>query len=118
MYLTFTEYQSMGGKLTEQEFTRAEFSARSKIDNMSFNRLRSDNPVREFTKMLVFELITQFYGRMLDGREIASEGAGRASVSYNNSVSTQNKIAQTIRDVLQNEYQLGTSIPLLYSGNI
>ena len=42
MYLTFVEYQSMGGKLTEQDFNRAEFSARSKIDNMSFNRLRTD----------------------------------------------------------------------------
>ena len=118
MYLTFAEYQSMGGKLTEQDFNRAEFSARSKIDSMSFNRLRLDNPVRGFTKMLVFELITQFYGRMLDGIEIASEGAGRASVSYNNSVSTQSKIENTIRFVLCHEYKLGTSIPLLYAGNV
>lgn len=43
MYLTYVEYQEMGGTLDETAFTDFEFEAEATIDYYTFNRLRNEN---------------------------------------------------------------------------
>jgi len=79
MYLTFDEYQAMGGELKSPKFVQAEFAARSKINNMTFNRITE---VTESVKMCVFGLIERGYIGALNGEEITSEGNDGFSRSY------------------------------------
>ena len=117
-YLEYQEYLTMGGKLEESKFNSAEREIKNIIDVESFNRLINETPVRKFLKFIVFDTIQRFSNYLIgDGREIVSEGAGRASVSYNTGVSMQAKINQFIRNRLQPEKD-SRGIPLLYIGNV
>jgi hypothetical protein len=85
MYLTFEEYQKLGGKLSEPLFTRAEMNARMLIDKLTQNRLQSykaDDPVWEQVKFLVLELIERGYMGRLNGGDITSESNDGRSKSY------------------------------------
>lgn len=42
MYLTYEEYQKLGGKLDEANFTDLQFEASTQIDYYTFGRLRND----------------------------------------------------------------------------
>ena len=50
-YLTYTEYQDLGGTLKEMPFNILEFKARKQIDNMTFNRLTSLEKQKQEVKM-------------------------------------------------------------------
>lgn len=83
MYLTFSEYQSMGGKLPETDFMQAEFIARKKINELTFSRLTNETPVRESVKMCTFGLIGRGYCGSLDGKKVKSESLVDAlSITY------------------------------------
>jgi hypothetical protein len=119
MYLRFARSQELGGKLGELEFNRAVIAACSKIDGMTFNRLRAffsadppaDNPLRVKVEYLACELIERGLTGRLDGRDIASQSSGRVSISYE---SAANKAGEIIRAYLQNESVGGA--PLMYAG--
>jgi hypothetical protein len=84
-YLTFTDYQQMGGKLSELQFTRAEMGARMLIDQLTFNKLHgfeADDPIWDKVKFLVMELITRGYLGRLDGGDVTSESNDGRSKSY------------------------------------
>jgi hypothetical protein len=110
-YLTFTDYQNLGGKLEQVAFTRQEYAARMKIDTMTFNRFRDEEPAREVLSRLVFELIERGYCA-IDGKEITSMSEGELSVSYG---SSQGKAESLIREYLSGETVSG--IPVFYCGN-
>lgn len=57
MYLTYDEYQKMGGTLEETAFVNFEFEAESTINWYTFNRLANDTEFSENVKRLVFRLI-------------------------------------------------------------
>jgi hypothetical protein len=121
MYLEFTKYQEIGGKLKELEFNRSAMTACSKIDNMTFNRLRpffdglpADNTLRVKVEYLVYELIERGLLGSLDGMEITGESNNGTSVSYE---SNRGKAEQAIRDYLGNEKD-HRGVPLLYAGNL
>ena len=83
MYLSFSEYQAMGGKLPETDFIQAEFIARKKINELTFSRLTNESPVRESVKMCTFGLIGRGYCGSLDGKKISSETLTDAlSITY------------------------------------
>jgi hypothetical protein len=79
MFLTFTEYQSMGGRLKQVDFTQAEFIARQKINEMTYNRIQE---AAESVKMCVFGLIERGYLGRLDGGDRTSESNNGTSFSY------------------------------------
>jgi hypothetical protein len=121
IYLEFTKYQEIGGKLKELEFNRAAMTVCSKIDNMTFNRLRpffddlpADNHLRIKIEYLIFELIERELCGSLDGKEVTSESNNGTSYSYE---SKNGKAASVIREYLGNEKDQ-RGIPLLYAGNI
>jgi hypothetical protein len=83
MYITFQEYQGMGGKLPETDFIQAEFIARKKINELTFSRLTNETPVRESVKMCTFGLIGRGYCGSPDGKKIKSESLdGALSLTY------------------------------------
>ena len=47
MYLTYSEYQALGGGLPEQEFNNLELKAETLINWYTFNRLTKEVPEKE-----------------------------------------------------------------------
>lgn len=57
MYLTYSEYQTYGGKLDETTFSDLAFEASGIIDWYTFRRLVNDETVSENVKRLMYHLI-------------------------------------------------------------
>jgi hypothetical protein len=112
-YLTFSEYKDLGGKLKKPEFNRAEFAACVKINSLTHNRLRNENPVREVVKKLVLELIERGWCGALDGEDMSSKSVSRVSVSLE---SNKGKAEAFIKECLAGEEIDG--VPLINSGGI
>jgi len=56
-YLTFAEYQELGGTLPESDFTTAEFKARKRIDYLTDCRVQAMAEIPEEVKLCMFSLI-------------------------------------------------------------
>jgi len=95
MYLTYEEYQNMGGALDEATFNDLEFEAEALVNWYTFNRLKGDKTFPEELKRLMKYLIGLAYSKsgMLDasgsgnsdiaGKTIASQSNDGVSISYN-----------------------------------
>lgn len=87
MYLTFAEYQEMGGGLDETTFNDYEFQARAQVDWYTFNRLQKESTQCEAVKRCMYHLIKlidlQMQALTVDGSgsSTSSGGAGVASQS-------------------------------------
>ncbi len=86
MYLTYEEYQNMGGTLDDTTFADLEFEARAKIDWWTFNRLKNEESYPEEVKRCVYKLIQLIQqaqaASALDGEsEDSGSTAGVASMS-------------------------------------
>ena len=57
MYLTYANYQSMGGTLDETTFNDYEFEAETVINWFTFNRLKNDTEFPEAVSRCVYRLI-------------------------------------------------------------
>lgn len=57
MYLTFEQYQSMGGTLDETSFNEFGYEAQTIIDWYTFNRLQNETTFPEAVQRCMFELI-------------------------------------------------------------
>ena len=57
MYLTYTEYQNMGGTLDETTFNDFEFEAAAQVDWYTFNRLKKETEYPEALKRCMYKLI-------------------------------------------------------------
>ena len=139
MYLTYAEYQNMGGTLDETAFNNFEFDAESLINWYTFNRLIGEETVSDKVKKLTFRLIqlaqlnqeAMTLGKPVSGE--ASTGAVGAVTSQSNdgfstiynslsaadalsaSALTSEKVKTLIRSYLQGEVNsLGRK--LLYRG--
>lgn len=95
MYLTYEEYQNMGGTLDSTAFADFEFEASTQIDWYTFNRLQKDSTFPEAVKRCDYALIKMLQDRreaMLVGSTsadgttqagIASQSNDGVSVSFN-----------------------------------
>lgn len=87
MYLTFTEYQNMGGTLDETAFTDLEFEAEAVIDWYTFNRLQKDTNYPEKLKQCMYKLIQMAQQRqqvMIAGEPVDSDEVNAAIASRSN----------------------------------
>lgn len=87
MYLTFTEYQNMGGTLDETAFNDLEFEAEAIIDWYTFNRLQKDTVYPEKLKQCMYKLIKMAQERqqvMVAGEPVDSDEASVAIASRSN----------------------------------
>lgn len=86
-YLTFEEYEELGGTLTKTPFNLLEFEARKQIDLRTQNRLKTCETIPEEVKLCVYHLIDFIIlCQTENSNNIASETVGSYSVSYNNQV--------------------------------
>lgn len=95
MYLSYAEYQAMGGTLDEATFDDYSFEAEAKINWYTFNRLKKDTTFPEEVKRCEYRLIKLLQdmakatadGADTDGTGlvagIASQSNDGVSVSYN-----------------------------------
>ena len=96
MYLTYAEYQEMGGTLDEATFNDYEFEAEALINWYTFNRLKNDTTFPTEIKRLMKYLISlaQQKANLLgasgsgsavdtNGAAIASQSNDGVSISYN-----------------------------------
>ena len=93
MYLTYAEYQNMGGTLDETAFNNIEFEAESIINYYTFNRLKNEEEQGTEVKMLMMYLIKNIQASQnavdssnssdASTKAIASQSNDGVSVSYN-----------------------------------
>ena len=57
MYLTFFEYQEMGGELETTAFNNLELIAEGIINKYTYNRLVNETDISEAVKRVMFQLI-------------------------------------------------------------
>lgn len=114
-YLTYSEYQEIGGKLQQMPFNLLEYRARKEIDKNTFGRFLNVNDYPQELKLCINELINeiQIYN---DVGNKSSETVGSYSVAFNKPVSSEeNKIFKNIiKSYLSNTKIDG--VPVLYPG--
>lgn len=86
-YLTYEEYQGLGGVIPETPFNLLEFEARRKIDIRTQDRLKGfeSEEIPQEVKLCVYALINSiviFSNTMTNAGNIASENTDGYSVSY------------------------------------
>lgn len=122
-YLSYTEYQELGGTLNEAPFNILEFEARKEIDKYTFGRLKNlDEQVSE-VKLCVFNLINNLEGYNHDltkSRSIASESTDGYSITYktlsSDDIRAKNDEFKHIIETYLSSCQLKDGTPYLYRG--
>lgn len=88
MYLTYAEYQAMGGTLDEATFNDYNFEATAKINWYTFNRLKNDTNIPEEVKRCAYRLIKLIEdmnnAMATDGTSGSSTGAVAGIASQSN----------------------------------
>lgn len=95
-YLTYDEYQELGGTLEEMPFNILEFEARKQIDMRTQNRLHNVDTIPNEVKMCMYQLIDRInnYNDSINSAtnsngSISSEQTDGYSISYNQVNATQ-----------------------------
>lgn len=89
MYLTYEQYQSLGGTLSEAVFSDCEMEAEALVNWYTFNRLKNVTPISEDVQKCVYMLIKYIAlqsgidgsGTVGSDGTISTTGAGIASES-------------------------------------
>ena len=90
MYLSYTEYEAMGGTLDSSAFSaaerRAEYLINAQTGGLTGARIRNLPDIPQAVKDCVFDLIGCLSENVMGGRQISSEsqsqGGASESVSY------------------------------------
>lgn len=114
-YLTYHEYQSIGGKLDKMPFNLLEYRARKEVDLCTFNRFSKISEYPQELKLCINELISELYSYNNSGNK-ASESVGSYSVTFDKPVSSEEKkkTSNIIQSYLSNVKV--DNIPVLYPG--
>lgn len=86
-YLTYDEYEDMGGQLPDAAFSMLEFRARKAVDMLTHGRVADEQPVREAVKLAVYALVGEMdadekRAAAYDGREVQSMSNDGVSVTF------------------------------------
>lgn len=87
-YLTYTEYQSLGGTLDETPFNLLEYEVRKKIDVRTLGRLKDLDEIPQEVKLCEYNLIDSIESyyktktEMSNVKNLKSESIDGYSVSY------------------------------------
>ena len=123
MYLTYEEYTTLGGKMAETDFPRAEFKARKRLDYLTADRIQSMARVPEAVKYAMLEIIDAdaAYGlsAQIESPLVASFSTDGYSESYGGaaeqSATAAQKLNESIRHLLTGETD-DEGTPLMYRG--
>ena len=84
-YLTYQEYQLLGGTLEEMPFNLLEYNARKKIDERTFGRLVDKGQEYQEVKLCVYNMIitlNSYSSYDTQNKAISSESTDGYSISY------------------------------------
>ena len=84
-YLTYQEYQLLGGTLEEMPFNLLEFNARKKIDERTFGRLVDKGQEYKEVKLCIYNMIitlNSYSSYNTQNKAISSESTDGYSISY------------------------------------
>lgn len=115
-YLSYEEYQSKGGALSEAAFLRFSATAERHVNRLTHDRIVGEATVRDAVKLLMFdliELLTNTYEFTSAG--LKSAGNGSASASYATPKEIRAYIAKLAADYLAAE-ETADGISLMYAG--
>lgn len=122
-YLTYEEYLSYGGNLSETDYTLAEFKARSRIDRMTMARVKNMREVPEEVKlamMCIIKVDSKYSSdAQADNAILASYSTDGYSESYGGvSEQSTNAEIQLTRQVGKMLFGVldDTGTPLIYLG--
>lgn len=118
MYLTFDEYQQMGGTANEQTFTRLCTSASGRIDRLTHGRVRCFEQVPQEVKVAAFEVTRREEGYEAEDARVASFTNDGMSVSYVQETAQQRESAlgSVVMDMLWGLKAADGKTPLMYAG--
>ncbi len=123
MYLTYDEYQSYGGTLSEADFTLAEFKARKRVDYLTDSRVEKMAEVPEAVKLAMISIIMADGAVGVDAQAgaplVASFSTDGYSENYGSAADqTANVEKQLNREIGRLLYGLkdDNGVPLLYRG--
>ena len=123
MYLTYAEYQSYGGTLSDADFTLAEFKARKRVDYLTDSRVEAMAEVPEAVKLAMMSIIKADSAVSVDAQAGAplvvsfstdgySENYGSAA---DQTANVEKQLNAEIRRLLYGVKDDG-GVPLLYRG--
>ena len=126
-YLTYEEYNLLGGTLSEMPFNILEFEARKKIDNRTQNRINNMKDKPQEVKLCVNAMINTLVQYVVDSskginKNVASENIDGYSVSYITGSQVQDAIKSKkseLEDIMQTylgDIRTRDNIPVLYLG--
>ena len=124
-YLTYAEYQELGGTLEEVPFNELEFECRKIIDSRTQNRLHSVTDIPDEVKMCEYKMINSIvsYNSAKEQAQsgVKSENIDGYSVTYLTSNEIQQLITTQIADMqeLISTYLFGVIVNnehILYCG--
>jgi len=115
MYLTYEEYQNMGGTLDESTFNDFEFESEATINWYTFNRLKHDTAYPQELKRCVYALIklTTLKANAMslgDTDEESSLATGAIASQSNDGVSTSYNVLSASEAYKLCEDEVGNTI--------
>lgn len=121
-YLTYDDYQSLGGNLDETPFNLLEYNARMKINERTFGRLIGKGQNYQEVKLCVYNMITtlnSYSSYETQNKAISSESTDGYSISYGTpqksiTEAKNNELENTIDTYLSN--LILDDVPILYRG--
>lgn len=118
MYLTYEEYQTMGGAADEPTFTRLCTAACGRIDRLTHGRVRCFEQVPQEVKAAAFELIRRCESYEAEDARVASFTNDGMSVSYVQETAQQRESAlgSVVIDMLWGLKASDGKTPLMYAG--
>lgn len=118
MYLTYEEYQTMGGAADEPTFTRLCTAACGRIDRLTHGRVRCFEQVPQEVKAAAFELIRRCESYEAEDARVASFTNDGMSVSYVQETAQQrdSSLNSVVIDLLWGQKAADGKTPLLYAG--
>ena len=122
-YLTYEEYQSLDGTLTETPFNLLEFEARQNVDKYTFGRLKNLKEQNQEVKLCVFKLIgliNSYNSYETQNKGVSSENTDGYNISYGNpstdfTKAKNDEIKGIVREYLV-DCKLEDGTPYMYCG--
>lgn len=121
-YLTYDEYQSLGGNLDQTPFNLLEYNARKKIDEKTFGRLIGKGQDYQEVKLCVYNLITilnSYSSYDTQNKSVSSESTDGYSISYGTPQKSTTEAKNSELDSSIDTYLINVvvdNVPVLYRG--
>lgn len=121
-YLTYEEYESLGGTLDEMPFNILELKARQVINERTQNRLKNIEEMPQEVKICVYDLINTMNKYNLSDNStssnISSENTDGYSVTYKSGTELTEEQKKQYDDVMETDLYgvIVDNTPILYLG--